>query len=373
MPKNKHDQVLKKTYFWVMLKHKKRLMALSIIPQLILLKIIANYPNVVESMYSHGLYIFISKFMRYVFGWVPFSVGDVFYTLLGVYIMYWIIKHRKRVIRDPKNWMVDVFSAIAMGYFAFHVLWAFNYYRLPLHESLEIENDYTTEELVDLTEKLIEKTNALQLTLAKTDTIKVVLPFSKSEVLKMIPDGYDELSKKFPYLAYHPRSIKQSLYSIPLTYMGFSGYLNPFTNEAQVDRLIPTYKFPTTGSHEVAHQLGYAAENEANFIGSMAAMHHPDIYFNYSGCAFALRHCLGEIYRRDPEHYETLKKQVHIGVLKNYQEVRDFWDSYQNPAEPLFKATYSNFLKSNNQAGGMDSYSYVVALLVNYHKNNPID
>ena len=49
--------------------------------------------------------------------------------------------------------------------------------------------------------------------------------------------------------------------------MGFSGYLNPFTNEAQVDILIPKYQLPTTASHEVAHQLGYAAENEANFIG----------------------------------------------------------------------------------------------------------
>lgn len=356
-----------------MLKHKKSLIAFSIIPQILLLKLLAYFPEFVESVYSHGIYIYISKGMRFAFGWLPVSVGDILYTILSLYIIRWLIVNRKRIIKDTKHWCLDVLSAISIGYFAFHLLWAFNYYRLPLHESLNIDKDYTTEELVFLTEQLITKTNSLQLTIAKNDSVKVKMPASKAQLLKMIPDGYDELSKTFPYLAYHPRSIKKSIYSLPLTYMGFSGYLNPFTNEAQVDGLIPSYKFPTTGSHEVAHQLGYAAENEANFIGSMAAMKHPNIYFQYSGHAFALRHCLNEIYRRDPKIYETVFPKIHKGILKNYQEVRDFWDAYQNPTEPLFKSTYNKFLKVNNQADGMKSYSYIVALLVNYYKTHPID
>lgn len=356
-----------------MLKHKKLILALSILPLLLLLKVLTYFPDMVESVYSQGLYIWISKLMRYTFGWLPFSVGDVLYTLLGLYVMRWFILNRKRIIKDTKAWFLDILSAISIGYFAFHLLWAFNYYRLPLHESLNIEHDYSTEDLVFLTKQLINKTNTLQLELSENDSTKVVMPYSKSEVLKMVPDGYLELSKEFEYLSYEPRSIKRSLYSLPLTYMGFSGYLNPFTNEAQVDGLIPTFKFPTTGSHEVAHQLGYAAENEANFIGSLAATHHPDIYFNYSGFAFSLRHCLSELYKRDKDTYEALLKTVHKGVLYNYQEVRAFWDGYQNPTEPLFKTTYDTFLKSNNQAAGMESYSYVVALLVNYHKTNPIE
>ena len=97
--------------------------------------------------------------------------------------------------------------------------------------------------------------------------------------------------------------------------MGFSGYLNPITNEAQVDGLIPEFKFPTTASHEAAHQIGYAAENEANFIGFLAASHHPDTYFRYSGYAFGLRHCLAELYRREPEMYSDLIST--LNYLKN--------------------------------------------------------
>ena len=40
--------------------------------------------------------------------------------------------------------------------------------------------------------------------------------------------------------------------------------------------------------------------------------------------------------------------------------------SHENPIEPLFQTTYNNYLEANNQKGGMKSYSYVVALLVNY-------
>ncbi|WP_026753137.1 DUF3810 domain-containing protein [Sediminibacter sp. Hel_I_10] len=356
-----------------MQKYKKTIIALSIIPQIILIKILAQFPEFVENIYSHGLYVFISKLMRYAFGWIPFSIGDLLYTVAVIYLLRWLVIHRKRIVTDTKHWFLDVLSTISIAYFAFHLLWAFNYYRLPLHQSLEIEHDYTTAQLIDFTKSLIAKTNAIHLSITNTDSAKVAMPYSKTELLKKVPEGYDHLAEQFPHLAYSPRSIKRSLYSVPLTYMGFSGYLNPFTNEAQIDGLIPTYKYPTTGSHEVAHQLGYAAENEANFIGSMAAMKHPDVYFKYSGHAFALRHCLGELFKRDPETYNLLVETVNKGILKNYQEVREFWDAYENPTEPLFKSTYNSFLKANNQSGGMESYSYVVALLVNYYAKHPLN
>ena len=185
-----------------------------------------------------------------------------------------------------------MFAAVSVFYFAFHILWGINYYRLPLHKNLHLNADYTTEQLIKVTEKLINKTNSLHLEIAKNDTLKIDLPYSKSEILSLVPQGYDNLKTDFPHLEYHPKSVKKSLYSYPLTYMGFSGYLNPFTNEAQVDGIIPIFKFPTTASHEIAHQLGYAAENEANFIGFMAASNHNDIYFKYCGYAFGLRFCL---------------------------------------------------------------------------------
>ncbi len=349
-----------------MKKYKKIITAFSIVLLLGFIEILKKFPQFVEDYYSNGLYIFISKLMRYAFGWIPFSIGDVLYTLAVIYILRWFFINRKRIIKDTKNWLIDVFLVISLGYFAFHMLWAFNYYRQPLHKSLNIDNQYTTEELIKVTKKLIKASNEAHKKLENNDSIKIEFPYTKSELIAMVPNGYEDLKKDFPHLAYHPSSLKKSIYSLQLTYMGFSGYFNPFTNEAQIDGLIPKYKYPTTASHEVAHQLGYAKENEANFIGALAAISNNDSYFKYSGYTFALRHCLHELYQRDQETYEMLLKAINKGILKNYNEVTEFWSSYENPLEPIFKISYNSFLKANNQSKGMETYSYVVALFVNY-------
>lgn len=344
----------------------KPIIALSILPQFLLVKFIAQYPQFIETYYSNGLYPFISKIFRYVLGWLPFSFGDIVYTLASVLAIRWFIVNRRRIIKAPKSWTTDVLTALSIFYFAFHFLWGMNYYRPPLHENLNLNADYTTEELVTTTTSLIKLANRAHYEITNNDSQAVNMPYNKPDILKKSALGYKELQKIFPHLEYHPVSIKKSIYSLPLTYMGFSGYLNPFTNEGQVDGLIPAYKMPTTSSHEIAHQLGYAAENEANFIGCMAAINHPDTYFRYSGLIFGLRHCLNELYVRDENLYNKLVKNVNIGILKNYEEGRLFWDSYQNPVEPIFKKTYDGYLQANNQTDGMKSYSYVVALLVNY-------
>ncbi|PIA79333.1 amino acid permease [Gaetbulibacter sp. 4G1] len=355
-----------------MLKNKKISIALLLIPQYITVKWLAHYPEFIESYYSNGLYPYISKIFRYVLGWLPFSFGDLIYALAIIYAIRWLYKNRKRLRKDTKQWFIDVFAVVSIFYFAFHLFWGLNYYRLPLHKNLNLKHDYTTEQLVSVTKKLIEKSNDYHLKITNNDTVKVDIPYSKSEVFEISKKGYDNLKQVFPHLEYKPKSVKKSLFSYPLTYMGFSGYLNPLTNEAQVDAIIPIYKFPTTTAHEIAHQLGYAAENEANFIGTLATINNDDIYFKYTGYTFGLRFCLNEIYRRDEALYEIIVKTVNKGILKNYKEVRDFWETHQNPTEPLFKLFYSNFLKANSQEKGMESYSYVVALLVNYFENKSL-
>jgi hypothetical protein len=96
------------------------------------------------------------------------------------------------------------------------------------------------------------------------------------------------------------------------------------------------------------------------------------MYFNYSGYTFGLRYCLNEIYTRDELLYDTLVATVNPGILKNYKETREFRDAHYSPLVPFFNKFFNGFLKANNQDKGMESYSYVVALLVNYFESNKI-
>ena len=235
---------------------------------------------------------------------------------------------------------------VSVVYFMFTMLWGLNYYREPLHKTLELERDYTTEQLVATTHRLIAKANEMHRQLGYADSVKIDLPYTQQEVFEKSIEGYKNLEKEFPELAYSPKSIKKSTWSLGLTYMGYSGYYNPFSGEAQVNGLIKSYKFPVVSCHEQAHQIGYAAENEANFIATLATLHNPDSYIQYSGYIFALRYCINEIARRDIDLYHEILPTVNFGILESYREMREFWQSYSNPFENISKAFWDQFLKS---------------------------
>ena len=347
---------------------RKYILPLFLLIQILFLKIIAFFPEFVERFYSNGLYVFVSKVLRITFGIIPFSVGDLMYGILIIYLLKSIWNSRKTWKVNWKNNGLKIVSILSVTYFLFHFLWAMNYYRQPLFEKMKIERDYTDADLLDFTKKLITKTNEIQTQITKNDSLKVVFPYTNEQVFEMNLNGYQTLSNQYAFFDYKNPSIKKSLFSLPLTYMGFGGYLNPFTNEAQVNYLMPMYNSPTTTCHEMAHQMGFASESECNFIGFLASVKNENLYFQYSGYSFALRYCLSNWYVRDEKVYDQLLKTVHPGILKNYQESEDFWKQYDTFIDKGFHAFYDNFLKMNQQKDGMEGYSKFVNLMVNYYK-----
>ncbi len=352
-----------------MLKKTPFILTLLLLVQYGILQLLRYFPETVETYYSLGLYPIISKVSRYLFGWVPFSVGDVFYTLVTIYALRWVYKNIGRLRREPIGFLLDITASVSVVYFLFHMLWGLNYYRMPLHKSIGIENDYTTEELVVMTERFVKKANEMHRELGYADSVKIDLPYSQKEIFGKTKNGYDNIEADLPMLSYAPVSLKKSGWSLGLTIMGYSGYLNPFSNEAQVNNLIKTYKFPVVSSHEVAHQIGYAAENEANFIATLSTTNNDDVYIQYSGYIFALRYLVNEVARRDINKYRELICTINPGILTSYKEMRDFWDSYANPIEDISKYFYDGYLQANNVSGGIKSYSYMVALVINYYED----
>ena len=355
-----------------MRKRTKVILTLLLPVQYIALLILRRFPEFIETYYSQGVYPMIAKASRYVFGWIPFSIGDIFYTLLVILLIRWFYKNVRRVFTTPVSFIVDITASLSIIYFVFNMMWGLNYYRVPLHQTLALERDYTTEELISTTQRLIQKSNELHRQLGFADSTKADLPYSQKEILSKSVNGYQNLEKEYPNLHYAPKSIKKSLWSLGLTYMGYSGYFNPLTGESQVNAKIKTYKFPVVSCHEQAHQIGYAAENEANFIATLATLHNDDPYIQYTGYIFALRYCVNEIARRDMQAYEDILPTINFGILESYREMREFWSAYQNPFEVISKTFWDQFLKANNQSKGIMSYSYMVALIVNYFEDRPI-
>ena len=343
-------------------------LAFSIFPQILLLKLLAQQPEIVETYYSNGLYQLISKLSRFVFGWLPFSFGDLLYGVGVLYVFVWIYMQSKKGFERSKikDYGLDVLMAISVVYFMFHLLWGLNYYRLPLNKQLNLTAEYSDEMLIKTTEKLIIRSNRIHLKIGKEQSKQIKVPYNNKEMRLKATEGYDKLSISMPFFSYQPHSQKLSIFSTPLAYMGFSGYINPFTNEAQVNLHTPKNSMPLVWMHEQAHQLGYAAEKEANFIAFLAAEKHNDLYFQYAAHSFALRYCLDDLFKRDKKTFQKLKSCINSGIRKDFKNREKKWAQFKNSLEPVFKNLYNYFLKANKQTQGIQSYNQVVGLIVNY-------
>ncbi len=350
-----------------------RILSIFLFIQIIIIQILNSYPDFIEKYYSNGIYKFLSSIFRYVFGWAPFSIGDIIYIFLIIFAIRFLIRIIKDKERNFKYLLFQTGATFSIIYFLFYFLWGLNYSRLPLTTSMNLEkNKYDLVELTSFSDKILLKLSKLQFDITKNDTLRVQVPYKKNEILLKSANGYHNLSQNFSQFEYRPTSIKKSLFSLPLTYMGFAGYFNPLSGEAQVDHLIPKVSLPMTCSHEIAHQLGIASESEANFIGFLAAIENDDQYFQYSAYLMAYRYTLYDIAKKDPQIFEEYLAKTPIGIKKNFKEIELFWNQYKNPIEPFFKWFYDYYLKVNQQKYGIQSYSKMVDLLLAYDKKYPI-
>lgn len=352
--------------------NKKHLILTLLLPVwYVLVQFLSQYPQWIEKYYSNGIYSYISKFFRILLGWLPFSAGDVIGLVLIFLLLKGIYKLIKNKFKNIVPQLLKFTAFLSILYFCFYLFWGLNYFREPLAKNLGLEHSkYTTEDLMKTTKFIINKLNTAQFAITANDTVMVNNPYTQQEIYDLSVEAYQYLAKERPKFAYKYSSVKNSLVSLFQAYNGTAGYINPITGEAQVNKLMPKNGYPTTTCHEISHQIGYAAENEANFIGYIASIAHPDKYFQYSGYRMAFSYCISEIGKRDRKLAKELWKSVNSGIAKDFNNSYQFWQQYKNPIEPLMKKGYNSYLKANNQTKGIQSYNYVVDLLISYHKQH---
>lgn len=351
-----------------MKKKIKTLLILFLPIQLIGLSVLSLYPEAVEKHYSQTLFPIIAQIEHFLFGWIPFSVGDLLYIFFGIALIHWVYRRIRSKFRQPEKWLTQMLITTSILLFSFQILWGLNYYRMPLQQTLGLKTAYSQEELIRFTEDLITLSNRTHEELSPDSSKAITYNFTSKELNLLSLQSYDYLTNTSLYVNYKFKNIKPSVFSIPLSYMGFSGYLNPLTNEAHINTKVPLFKMPTLITHEMAHQIGFAKENEANFIAALVTIEHKNPYFRYSGLTFALQYCLSDLAKKDPEKAQNLVRKIQPGIRKNYEEVRQFWSSYQNAFEPVFETFYDGYLKLNQQPDGMQTYHFFVGLLVNYYQ-----
>ena len=333
--------------------------------------IYANDSTRVENQYSTGFYPTFSRMLRYSFGWLPFSMGDVLYGLVILWLIWKLVKGIKIIFKRQAS--LSGFAAgegkslriLLVVYIIFNLFWGINYNRVGIARQLQLKMEkYQPDDLKMINGLLVEKVNTAKLALVKQH---VQYP-SKKQLFVKVQDAYKEAEKMYPFLKYQPVSLKPSVWSWVGNYMGFTGYYNPFTGEAQVNTLVPKFLQPFTSCHEVAHQLGYAKEMEANFVGYLSATASKDTLLHYSVYLDLFMYSNRNLFATDSVAAKDYRDKLAPAVIDDLKEWRAFYKKHKNPIEPVFRWIYGKYLERNQQPQGVLSYDEVTGFIIAYYK-----
>lgn len=317
-------------------------------------------------LYFHRWYEFISTLLRNLFGKVPFSIGDVIYSVwVGIGIIF-LLRCLWALIRGRWKTLLEMalkgVSSLLWLYFLFLLLWGGHYRRTTMVADLGFKTkDYTTADLYLLTDTLVKLANRDR---AAMDT--QALP--REQLFGLAARGYNQLARSAPALQYRNVSVKSSLFGEYLNYIGVTGYLNPFTNEAQVNTTVPHFQQPFVVCHEIAHQLGFAPEEDANFIGYLAASRMEDSRFRYAANFDMLLYSIRRLGRRNGYLARVLWEKTSPAVREDVRALIRFYERYEGPADDYSAVLYDQYLKANRQKHGIRSYSEVIGWLMSYYR-----
>ena len=349
----------------------RRLMVIALMAVVLaLLFLFAGYPQLVERFYSEGFYIFLCHILHPVFNIFPFSIGDLLYVITITYMTYQAVRFisdliRKRFIRCAISLMAFV-TGIQAAIITFYVFWGLNYYRPPAAKLLTLDTgNFTTEQLKKVTALLIDSANNLRSRLTVKD-----LKTPDDSVYNIAIKAINKLSRGPVIFRIYMPDIKPSVLTPLLNYMSTSGFYNPFTGEAQINYNVPSFNKPVTACHEIAHQMGFALEDEANFVGFLTCIHSGNNFFKYSAYQLAVGEFMHTLYQRDSVANKALKLKISAAVHRDFKYERDYWMYYENKAGVLTGIFYNGFLKANNQPRGLDTYNDMVLLIMGLYKKN---
>ena len=361
-------------------KNKLDIFVIALLPLVMLFNWISSkLPNITETIYSEYIFIVIARILAILFNIFPFSIFEIIcITLLCIIFSYTfitllkILKQPSKLIELLSMLIIRSMTFVSIIYFLFIFLWGFNYNRLPLSDILGLTIDKASvDELESLCKNLLEETLELREQVKEDSTGVMIFEINLSNIISNAHEGYEVLAKDYKVFSGDFSKPKKVYFSNIMSILNISGIYSPFTGEANINTYPPDIFLPSTICHEMAHQRGFAREDEANFISYLVCKNHTDPQFQYSGYLQALTHAMHKLKKYDQNKYNDIREIYSQGMNNDLNTVNQFWRNYSGTmiAKTSNKMN-DNYLKINRQKDGTQSYGRVVDLLIAEYQIN---
>ncbi len=341
------------------MQYKKKLIWLLVIMALVTVaQTVVPYKPAWTIVYADYIFVPYQSLRNVLFGWIPFSFGDILYFILGlalvllplrwIYFLITIRKNQSKLVHSFFNTAI----VLATVFLLFLLGWGGNYYKPSLTTYWGMDKEKWVD---DSTEILYERYLLARL----NEQAAHYRPMPFKEVRKKSMQFYKEHTDCKARL--HGLNIKPSLYGFFMQYFGIQGYYNPLTGEAQVNRFLPSFMLPFVVVHEMAHQAGIAAEDDANLLAYTISIQSGDPTFQYSAYLNMWLYNHYRLRRKDSVMANEIKAQLNELTLQHIDTLKQIRERYKNEFNTYTTSMYDVYLKLLEQEEGIGSYNEAVA------------
>lgn len=354
---------------------KKLLPPLALLAAILVLQTLAGFaPQFVEGFYSYGLFPFITR----VFSFskiVSFSLAELLFALLAVTLAAWLVwVGRQLYLRRFEKGvvLVNAFATLlwtaSVAFAIFMLVFGFNYKRELLADTLQLErSEPSAIEIETISRAVIEGVNSnYDASRASVEAAgESNRPISSARLYSILEAAYENepLLRGTDFAHVPPKPVH---FSGLMSRLGISGVYSPFTGEPNYNAIQPDFDIPFSVAHEMAHQRGFAREDEANFVAFLVCINASHPYVRYSGYLGALR-VLGMLYRIAPELYRATVASLGEGPRSDLRARGRFWARYTGRLSNFGSSINNAYLKMNGVKSGVRNYNEATSLIVGYY------
>lgn len=336
---------------------------IALIVIVLCLHLFARNEQAVEQYYAKGFYPLFSYGTKILFGWVPFSVGDLVYVGLVLCVLFIIgsalvIAFKHKCVKGAVRRLLQLSVFLLAVYVYFYISWGQNYYRVPLQKQLSLNvKDIKRDDYLAIVDRYIDSLNIMRegIEMDKQGRIQ-----AERDIEQLMLASTDKL----PMLSRSEVKVKHPISSDLISFFTVTGYFNPFTHEVHVNQAMPKTSYPFTVSHELAHQMGIGLEDECNFVAFLTLHDHPNIWYRYAAYYEAVHYLLQPLYYQNRESYNDYVKRLSVKVREDYRQDQAFWQGYIGWVSSLSDLFYGGYLRHNNQPEGATRYTLMGRLVV---------
>ena len=316
----------------------------------------------VERWYARGFYPQLQALTTSVsnrLGVALFDIAAIVFAVVAIVTWFHSIRvaRRKRSIGAIGRGVVATLTLAALIYLWFLGAWGLNYARQPIEAVIAYDASRVTPQNVRaLAEYAVAQANRTHA--AAHAAGFPAIDDTPQPLVTALQEVERELGRPRTTVVARP---KHSLFSPFFRASSVSGMLAPFFLEALLSPVLTGPERPYVLAHEWAHLSGYAPEDDASFVGLLAALRagpaaEYSAWLELAFSAAALLHPVTQrlVLQDLAEGPRQDQRAIYDRVMANRIETVD----------RIAWATYDQALRSQGVEEGVQSYSRVVELLL---------